>query len=195
MSELRISTLKLQAIKRPAELLKTPDLAVLRVNLLNHLRPIDQHSLQGQAITNYLASVVFNAKPDIIADKRSTIIINVLRELGWIKCYYRAVKTDELESLRSSQGTGMIFRERAKFSPTPNNAMVSKYRHEDGYSGDIIMIPTFPGGVPFVENESWPCLKQSGQILANTIWFLPLGLTSDNFPLNARRYYDQFLGK
>jgi hypothetical protein len=171
--------------KTLTNLLKIRGLKLLRQKLLAYLNQIDPKSIQGQKIIKSLSDFILDAPENREDNNKAAVIINVLQQLRWIKCYFRAVSDEEFFSLRDSKGEYMFVPEGSNFCPdNPNHPIITKYVNEYGYSGDIVMIFELPGSAIFhTEPDTWPRLKQSGRIPGKLIWFLsPL---SGDFATNA----------
>ena len=173
------------------DILKIRDLKLLRQKLLVHLRPIDPQSIPGKKIIKSLSTLILTAPKTREENNKASVIINVLQQLRWINCYFRAISDEELFSLRESKGEYMFVPEGSNFCPdNPNHPIITKYLNEYGYSGDVVMIVELPGSDIFLtEQNSWPKLKQSGQVLAHYIWFL--NPYTGKFPTNATLLFSE----
>ena len=190
------------AVNLPANinaiLTKPLNLLQLRTELLEALKPIPAGSAEASSILPGFASIVFTPPQTMEENNRGSIIINVLDQLDWISRYYRALSEYEDDSLRESKGSCLCINENANFATDPNHAVITLWKKSEGYSGNIIMLPSFPGHFDFYtegafrerhEGKFWPRLRQSGQVPAHKAWFLDVHQRYDNFSLNAILYY------
>lgn len=163
--------------------------------LLQELRTIEPKSPKGQDVLTQLCEIITSPTRSEQEDHNTLMIINALRQASWIKCYYRAISEQEEQTLFENRGRSMTLFERANFSSTPNHPILGLWANEDGYTGEVIMIPALPDRLTFYTDAPrdrheglWPRLQQHKDIPSHNVWFMQY----NEPPLSAQAFYDKY---